>query len=109
VHNAAALLFPSWVRAPGAASRGLESMGQNLVLTALTIAAAAVVLAPAALAGGAAWWAVRHLTRGAAGPWALAPAGVVATLAALVVLAPVVAWLGGVFDRTDPPAAIDAA
>lgn len=106
VHNAAALLFPAWVRAPGA-TRGVEAMGQNLVLTALTIAAAALVLAPAAFAGGAVWWGVTRLTSGAAGPWALAPAALAGTAAALVVLAPVVAWLGRVFDRTDPPA-VDA-
>jgi hypothetical protein len=109
VHNAAALLFPAWVRAPGAGPRGIESMGQNLVLTALTVAAAAVILLPAALAGLAAWWALDRLTAGAAGAWALAPAAAAATAAALLVLAPVVGWLGGVFDRTDPPAAADAA
>jgi len=107
VHNAAALLFPTWVRAPGA-TRGVEAMGQNLVLTALTIAAAALVLGPAALLGGVAWWGVTQLTSGGAGPWALAPAALAGTGAALLVLAPVVAWLGRVFDRTDPPAATDA-
>jgi hypothetical protein len=109
VHNAAALLFPAWVRAPGAGPRGIESMGQNLVLTALTVAAAAVILLPAAVVAWGAWWAVGRVTSGAAGPWALAPAAVVGTLAALTALAPVVAWLGGVFDRTDPPAAADVA
>jgi hypothetical protein len=109
VHNAAALLFPAWVRAPGAGPRGIESMGQNLVLTALTVAAAAVILLPAAVVAWGAWWAVGRVTGGAAGPWALAPAAVVGTLAALTALAPVVAWLGGVFDRTDPPAAADVA
>jgi hypothetical protein len=84
-------------------------MGQNLVLTALTVAAAAVVLAPAALAGGAAGWGIPRATGGAAGAWAYAPAAAVGTAAALAVLAPAVAWLGGVFDRTDPPAAADAA
>ena len=45
------------------------------------------------------------MTAGAAGPWALTPAALVITLVALGVLVPVVAWLGHVFDRTDPPAA----
>ncbi len=119
VHNAAALLFPAWVRAPAAGPRGIESMGQNLVLTVLTVAAATVVLAPAALAGAAVWWGIGRLAGGAADAagawgasgaweaWALAPAALVATAVSLAVLAPVVAWLGGVFDRTDPPAATD--
>jgi hypothetical protein len=101
-------LFPAWVRAPGAGPRGIESMGQNLVLTGLTVAAAAVVLAPAALAGGAVWWGVEQLSGGRAGPWAVVPGAAVGTVAALLVLTPVVGWLGGVFDRTDPPAATDA-
>jgi hypothetical protein len=104
VHNGAALLFPAWVRPPGA-PRGMEAMGQNLVLTALTLAAAVLVLAPAAVAAGAAWWATDRATGGAAGPWAWAPGALTGTLAALGVLAPVVLWLGRVFDRTDPPAA----
>jgi hypothetical protein len=109
VHNGAALLFPAWVRAPAAGPRGIEGMGQNLVLTALTVAAATVILVPAATVGAAAWWGVERLTRGAAGPWAYAPGAVVGTVVALLALVPVVAWLGGVFDRTDPPAAVDTA
>lgn len=105
VQNAAALLFPAWVRAPGGAQRGIESMGQNLVLTTLTLATAAVVLAPAAGLAAVTWWGMEHLTRGAAGPWAWVPGALVGTLASLAALAPVVAWLGRVFDRTDPPAA----
>lgn len=107
VHNAAALLFPAWVRAPGAGPRGIETMGQNLVLTVLTVAAAAIVLTPAAAAAGGVWWAVGRLGGGDPGPWTLAPAAAVATAAALTVLTPVVAWLGRIFDRTDPPAAMD--
>jgi hypothetical protein len=104
VHNAAALLFPAWVRAPGAASRGVEAMGQNLVLTTFTAAAAAVVLLPAALAAWAVWAGVVRLVGRAATLWAMAPGALAGTAVALLVLAPVVGWLGGVFDRTDPPA-----
>lgn len=103
VQNAAALLFPAWVRAPGA-SRGIEAMGQNLVLTGLTLAAAAVVLAPAAGLAAATSWGVARAAGGAAGPWAWVPGAIVGTLASLAALAPVVGWLGRVFDRTDPPA-----
>jgi hypothetical protein len=105
VQNAAALLFPAWVRAPGAGARGIESMGQNLVLTVLTLAVAAVVLAPAAAVAVATSWGVDAAVGGAAGPWAWAPGAAAGTFICLVALTPVVRWLGRVFDRTDPPAA----
>lgn len=102
VQNGIALLFPAWARAPGGAARGIEATGQNLVGSALTLLASAVLLAvPAGLAFGV-FWELRRV--GVAGPgfWAAVPAGALFTLGALVVLWPVVGWLGRVFERTDP-------
>ncbi len=102
VQNGVALLFPAWVRPPAGATRGIEATGQNLVGSALTLAASAVLLAvPAAAALGALWALGRG--RGARfGPWVGLPAAVLFTLGALAVLWPVVGWLGRVFEGTDP-------
>ena len=99
LQNAAALLFPAWVRPPGA-PRGLEAMGQNLVTTALTLAGAAVLLA---LPAGLAALLYRALDPWL-GAWALAPAALLASAAVALELVPVLAALGRVFERTDPSA-----
>lgn len=102
VQNGIALLFPAWVRQPGGSARGIEATGQNLVGTALTLAASAVLLAiPAGLAL-ALVWALRRSAAAALGPWLAVPAAALFTLGAAGVLWPVVGWLGRVFDRTDP-------
>jgi hypothetical protein len=99
VQNAAALLFPAWTRA-ATGPRGVEAMGQSLVSTALSLAAASVLLAlPAAMALG-----LTIILRGRLGIWAYAPAALVATAAAAVEMVPVFGWLGRVFERTDPTA-----
>ena len=101
VQNGVALLFPAWVRPPGGSARGIEATGQNLVGSALTLAASAVLLAvPAAVALGVVWLVTRMT--GGGGPWAIAPGGGVFTIAALLVLWPVISWLGRVFERLDP-------
>ncbi|HZF67168.1 MAG TPA: hypothetical protein VEZ47_03930, partial [Gemmatirosa sp.] len=97
LHNGAALLFPAWVR-PAGTARGVEATGQGLVTTGLTLAGLAVLLAvPGALAFG-----VLTVARPALGTWAFAPAALVLTLGTAVELWPVLGWLGGVFERTDP-------
>jgi ABC-2 type transport system permease protein len=97
VQNAAALLFPAWTRV-ATGPRGVEAMGQSLVSTALSLAAAAVLLAgPAALALG-----VFLVTHARLGVWAYTPAAIAGTVAAGAEMVPVFRWLGTVFERTDP-------
>lgn len=98
LHNAAALLFPAWVRPAGAPARGVEATGQGLVGTAVVLALLAVLLAlPAALAWGA--WAVLAPPLG---HWAFAPAALLGSVATALELWPAFGWLGRVFERTDP-------
>ncbi|HEY0780763.1 MAG TPA: hypothetical protein VGD56_22590, partial [Gemmatirosa sp.] len=56
VQNGIALLFPAWARQPGESARGIEATGQNVVGSALTLAASALLLAvPAGLALALVW------------------------------------------------------
>jgi hypothetical protein len=98
IQNAAALLFPGWVRL-GSAQRGVEALGQNLLSTTGALVVLAFVLAlPAAAA-----LIVAELTRPALGPWWTIPvAAAVGAAATLVELGPMLTWLGRVFERTDP-------
>ncbi len=99
VQNGAALLFPSWVR-PAYGPRGVEAMGQNLLSTGMALALAALLLAPPLAAAAALAWALRPLL----GSWGLAPAALLLTAATVLEMRPVHAWLGRVFERTDPSA-----
>ena len=102
VQNGIALLFPAWARTPGGAARGIEATGQNLVGSALTLLASAVLLVgPAALAAGS-YWGLRRVGMTGVALWPAVPAAGVFTVAAAAVLWPVIGWLGRVFERTDP-------
>jgi hypothetical protein len=96
VQNAAALLFPGWVRLGGGA-RGVEAMGQSILSMGASLAVLALLLVvPTALAAGVVWglratWTV----------WTFAPAALLGTVAVGVELVPVLAWLGRVFERTE--------
>jgi hypothetical protein len=99
VQNGAALMFPTWVR-PAGGPRGIEAMGQGLLTTGVAMTLAATLLAlPAAAAAGLAW-----ALRPALGVWALVPAAALLTIACILEMRPLHAWLGRVFERTDPGA-----
>jgi ABC-2 type transport system permease protein len=97
--NGAAILFPAWVT-HGASRGGVDTLGQNLLTAvAYTIALMIVLLIPVTLAG-IVWKAFEG-----SGPWAVLP-GAVTAAATLALEAWLMSlWLGGVFERIDPPTA----
>jgi hypothetical protein len=97
IHNAMALFFPAWVQATGTRARGLDTMGQNLLMTAGLVLALGVTLAPAALAGTIAALAFRAAI-------GVVPVVGVAAVAAIVIAfqnALAIEMLGGQLDRMD--------
>ena len=52
VHNAAAVLFPAWVQTGRQRSRGIDSLGQRLILFGGVMLALIVVAGPGAIVGG---------------------------------------------------------
>jgi hypothetical protein len=101
IQNAAALLYPDWVRLGTTRPGGVEALGQNLLMTIAYLALLALTLAlPAALSGGA-----FLLLRPALGGWAVLPATALALGSMAFEAALLVDWLGGVFERTDPTVA----
>jgi ABC-2 type transport system permease protein len=99
IQNAAALLFPGWVRL-SAGPRGVEAMGQNMMSTVASFLLLLVgLLVP--MAGAVAMLvAFRPLL----GLWSLLPAAVAATAIVGAELYPIVVWLGRVFEKTDSAA-----
>ncbi len=100
IQNGAALLFPAWVRVE-TAERGVEALGQNMLMIVAYGAALAVALAVPALVAGLGF----ELLRDELGWWAAAPAAVLLLCGIAVESAMVLRRLGTVFEATDPPAA----
>ncbi len=98
VQNAAVVLFPGWVATGGARARGVEAMGQNLLMFAATLLALAVGVLPALAVAGALGW-IFYLFIGWPGalPAAVVFAGILVGEAMLALT-----WLGRVLERTEP-------
>lgn len=86
VHNAAALLFPAWFAGSGSRPRGIDAMGQRIILLAGTWLVLLVAIVPGGLVAGALWYVFEPLI----GAWILIPDSIAA--AALVGLE---VWLAG--------------
>jgi ABC-2 type transport system permease protein len=101
IQNAAALLYPAWVRLGTGRPGGVEALGQNLLMMVAFVSLLALTLAlPVALAGGS-FLLLRPLIDG----WAALPATVLALGTVAFEAALIVDWLGGIFERTDSAAA----
>lgn len=98
IQNAMALFFPGWISLGSQRSRGIESMGQQVVLMIAYFILYVLLLLPAILAaallGGGVYWIVGSpgIIVGAA-----VAAGVVFAEAWLGTF-----WLGHLFEKTDP-------
>src|SRR5262249_60348364 len=60
IHNAAALLFPAWVPLGSGRPKGIDAMGQRLLLFAGIILGLVVMMAPGAIAGFIFWFALQR-------------------------------------------------
>jgi ABC-2 type transport system permease protein len=97
VHNAVALVFPAWVPLGNQRARGLDAMGQRVIMLGATWLLLIVMALPGAIAGGTVWFALGWLF----GPAALIPAAVLccAIIAVEVLLA--TEALGPIYERLD--------
>ena len=97
IHNAVALVFPAWVPLGSQRPRGLDAMGQRLIMLGATWLSLVVMTLPAALAGAIVWFALGRFL----GPVVLVPAAAVCTaIIALEVLLATEA-LGPAYERLD--------
>ena len=98
IQNAAVVLFPGWIATGGARARGVEAMGQKVLMLVATMLSLAIGVLPAVVVAGGLGWLL-YLLVGWPGvlPAALVFAGILLVEAALVLT-----WLGRVLERTDP-------
>ena len=97
VHNAVALMFPAWVPLGVQRARGLDAMGQRIIMLTGTWLLLVVMALPGAIAAGIFWFVLGRIF----GPLMLIPAALIATgvLAVEVLLA--TEALGPVYERLD--------
>jgi hypothetical protein len=97
VTNGIAVMFPAWISIGPSRARGIDAMGQRLLMMAGIWISLVIALLPAALVAGAAGFGI-YLTMH------VIPVVVPAAIAAVVVLAEcwvAVELLGKILDRTD--------
>jgi ABC-2 type transport system permease protein len=97
IHNAIALIFPAWVPSGARRTRGIDAMGQQLIMLAAIVIALLIFALPGAIAGVVAWFVFHRLIGSAV--FVLA-----ATLFAGIVAVEVLAateLLGPAYERLD--------
>jgi ABC-2 type transport system permease protein len=100
VQNGLALLFPSWVRVGRERPIGVEALGHNMLgISGFLVLMAVLLLLPAVAGAGVYYWLEPRL-----GPWAVAPAGGLGVIVAVLEARLVLARLGRIFEATDPSA-----
>jgi ABC-2 type transport system permease protein len=97
IHNAVALMFPAWVPLGVHRPRGLDAMGQRLLMLGGTWLALGVMVLPGAIVGGILWFAFYRFV----GPFALVPAALACTLVMGLEILMMTEALGPAYERLD--------
>jgi len=97
VHNAVALMFPAWVPLGSQRARGLDAMGQRIIMLGATWLLLAIMALPGVIAGGIVWLALGMFF----GSAALIPAALVGAAIIGVEVLFATEALGPVYERLD--------
>jgi len=97
VHNMTAILFPGWVQLGSQRTRGIDAMGQRLIMLAAVLVSLIAFSLPGAIAGGVIWLALHRLV----GNVVLVPAAVAFSVIVLVEVLLVTELLGPAYEKID--------
>lgn len=97
IHNAVALIFPAWVPLGNQRARGLDAMGQRLIMLGGTWLLLIVGTLPAAIVGAIVWFALRRFV----GPAALVLAAATCTAIVAVEVLLATEAIGPAYERLD--------
>jgi ABC-2 type transport system permease protein len=97
IHNAVALVFPAWVPLGNQRPRGLDAMGQRLIMLGGTWLLLIVGALPGAIAGGIVWFALKFFI----GAAALIPAAMVSTVVVGLEILVATEAMGPAYERLD--------
>jgi hypothetical protein len=97
IHNAAALVFPAWVSFGGVRGRGVDAVGQRLIVVGGTLLLVTLAALPGAALGGIVWFAFNRFI----GALVLVPAAAVGASAIGVEVLLATEALGPAYERLD--------
>ena len=97
IHNAVALIFPAWVPLGNQRPRGLDAMGQRLIMLGGTWLLLIVSMLPGAIAGAIVWFAFERFI----GPAALVPGALVCSMIVAVEVLLATEAIGPAYERLD--------
>jgi hypothetical protein len=97
IHNAVALIFPAWVPLGNQRARGLDAMGQRLIMLGGTWLLLTISMLPGAIAGGIVWFALERFI----GTAALVPAALVCSAIVGVEVLLATEAIGPAYERLD--------
>jgi hypothetical protein len=97
IHNAVALIFPAWVPLGNQRPRGLDAMGQRLIMLGGTWILLVLSALPGAIAGGIVWFALQRFI----GAAALIPAAIVGTVIVAMEVLLATEAIGPAYERLD--------
>jgi ABC-2 type transport system permease protein len=97
IHNAAAVLFPAWVPLDDERPRGLDAMGQRLIMFTAVMLSLALIVAPGAIVGAIAGFVLFRVV----GTVALIPAALICALAVAIEVVLATEALGPIYERVD--------
>jgi hypothetical protein len=97
IHNAVALIFPAWVPLGNQRPRGLDAMGQRLIMLGGTWLLLTISMVPGAIAGGIVWFALERFI----GTAALVPAALVCSAIVGVEVLLATEAIGPAYERLD--------
>lgn len=97
IHNAAALIFPAWIPIGNQRPRGLDAMGQRLIMLTATLLMLIAMGIPGAVAGGIVWFAFRPVV----GAAALVPAALAGAAIVIIEVLAATEALGAAYEKLD--------
>ena len=97
VHNAVTIFFPAWVPTGRQQPRGVDAMGQRLIMMAGVVVSLLLFALPGVVAGGLVWLALHRMM----GAFALVPATALFTLTVSAEVLLATEWLAPAYERLD--------
>jgi hypothetical protein len=97
IHNAVALIFPAWVPLGNQRARGLDAMGQRLIMLGGTWLLLTISMVPGAISGAIVWFALERFI----GTAALVPAALVCSAIVGVEVLLATEAIGPAYERLD--------
>jgi hypothetical protein len=97
VQNALALFFPAWVSLGTQRTRGVDAVGQRLIMLAAILLALALFAVPGGIAGGIVWLALRRVM----GATVFVPAAILFAGVVLTEVLVATELLGPAYERID--------